>query len=997
MAVAFDRWLDPYANKANGNAVNMGFTSGIIPVGSLIVWAISSDNTSQTNPIVSSIMKEVGETNNWAQAAYVDAWSGTASTSLRTEVWYIKTTVQWNASSIIATLNNTSTAQIGLAGVFTGVGTFNRATVNTTAAATTVTVSGVTSGKLVIGYAAWESNTVPTADNDTTGGAWSTPSTAVTSGGGASNTHLTGILQYKISTSSLNQTFNPTTSTGDASFVIITFDEGVTQYSATMTVPVTSEVSLTAGSTGGGGGTQYAGTMTVAVSSTVAVASSKLTPATVTIPVVSTVVASPVKITPATISTPVVSTAVASGIKQTPATVTTPVVSAVIVNAGSQTPAIQYAGTMTVALASTVAVSAIKTAPATMSIGIVSTVVVSPTNLTPATVTIPITSAVIVDAGVQAGGGGGTQYAGTMTVAITSAVISTMTGRRIRWGAEANQPNGTQITIANSDDGGEPGLDNAQGTLATYDTFNPLFGNSSYKFDIPAAAGNHYIRTGISGLSNQTLAGRHYFILDSEAVTANNVLARVLTSGNASTIQLRMTSANVPTFLNSAASIMATGAAPLVVGNLYRWEWWVTPGTGTGDGRAHMKLFDGHDTTPILEYTSLAMNTGTAPSRKLELGRSGTAAGAYTMRADEIVIDDSIGENFIGPLAGPYSYPGSMAVDIVSNSSVAATVATPADVSTPVTTTFDVSPQLKAVASVVTPVTSAVTMTAGQTSSGTAYPATMTVPVVAASTMVAALRQPASVITPVVSTVPTLNTLAILPAAMGVGVVSTLAVNPTKLTPASFASAIVSAVVAGGTKLTSGSMTSTVVSSVNGTIGLRAAASTTTIIVSTTSVSAASRLPSSMITPIVSGVVVNASPAGASILIPIVSGVIVTPGQRLAATLTVTITSALVITPAQRMPSTVLVPITSATPAPAARLRMASTLAIVAGTGVSMSAASKMAAAVMTSVVSQFLVNATILGSNTGVYIGQDPVIAIYVGDQPVSRVYYGSELVWSE
>lgn len=227
---------------------------------------------------------------------------------------------------------------------------------------------------------------------------------------------------------------------------------------------------------------------------------------------------------------------------------------------------------------------------------------------------------------------------------------------RLTNGAETGFADGTAVTTANSDDNGAGtplSTVTTTGGALTYSTNTPRAAGALSFRQAVGTSGNAFLRFA-AGLAGTTMACRLYFVLESAALTGSTTIIRLLNGSSAAMGQLRLTSALVPGLLNGAGSVMVLGSASLTVGTLYRFEAWVTPGTTTTTGRVYMALYEGDSTTPLIEYASTAYNAGTATTpRSVEVGRSSTAAGAFTIRTDELVLDDGIGETLIGPVPNP--------------------------------------------------------------------------------------------------------------------------------------------------------------------------------------------------------------------------------------------------------------------------------------------------------------------------------------------------------
>ena len=226
---------------------------------------------------------------------------------------------------------------------------------------------------------------------------------------------------------------------------------------------------------------------------------------------------------------------------------------------------------------------------------------------------------------------------------------------------ETGYADGTAVTTANSDDNGAGAALLALSGAATYSTTTPHKGALNYRLPV-GTSGNLYVR-GLAGPAGTTLAGRGYLLIESNALTGTTQVLRGLNGSTAMMFGLRLTTGLIPSITNGGGGVMATGSTALSLNTWYRLEFWVTPGTTTSTGRMSVDLYQGEDTiTSLVHYDTVAGNAGTAQTpRSVEWGRSSTAAGAFTMRVDDLALDDGIGETYIGPTPDP-SLTGSIAI-----------------------------------------------------------------------------------------------------------------------------------------------------------------------------------------------------------------------------------------------------------------------------------------------------------------------------------------------
>lgn len=217
MAVAYVRDHAEMSIKVaatNNATVGIGATPN--DVDGLLVARIIFDNfTTASQPVVSSIAKMAGETNNWVFLGAARSTSTSGGAFASGEMWCIKTTVQWTASSTyVVTLSNSVTMKATQVREFSGVEAALRGAAGTAYSTTTTAASATTSGTapqigdLALGFA-FASNTVTAlgGDTDSTGGSWSAVNGFGSTGGNAT-TNNTGTSQYKIVTSTSAQTYN---------------------------------------------------------------------------------------------------------------------------------------------------------------------------------------------------------------------------------------------------------------------------------------------------------------------------------------------------------------------------------------------------------------------------------------------------------------------------------------------------------------------------------------------------------------------------------------------------------------------------------------------------------------------------------------------------------------------------------------------------------------------------------------------------------------------
>ena len=217
MAVAFVRTHTPVSIKTAGTT-NIGVNiSEVVPAGNLIVARIVYDNAATASkPLVSSIAKAAGETNNWVLLGQINSTSTTAGAFASGSMWAIRTTVSWPIAAYTVTLDTTTVMKATGAQEFSGVLATLRSTsgsaysTTTTAASATTTGTTPSIGDLALGFT-FGSNvaTQQAGDTDTTGGQWNSIAISpIGSTGGNVNTNNFGIGQSKILSGANHQTYN---------------------------------------------------------------------------------------------------------------------------------------------------------------------------------------------------------------------------------------------------------------------------------------------------------------------------------------------------------------------------------------------------------------------------------------------------------------------------------------------------------------------------------------------------------------------------------------------------------------------------------------------------------------------------------------------------------------------------------------------------------------------------------------------------------------------
>jgi beta-glucanase (GH16 family) len=230
MTPAYVKYLGDTSSKTAGTTVAQVLQGTTAP-GNLIVARVLFDNAATASkPIVSSISKMAGETNNWVFLGAARSTNTTAGAFASGEMWAIQTTVAWTSgTSITVTLDTSVTQKAVLLVEFSGVTPVLRSTVGTATSATTTAAIATTTGTtplvndLALGYLFGANVAAQQAgSNNTTGGSWSAVA-GIGSTGGSAATNNFGVGQYKVLTAAGHQTYNNSAlmTAGNAAIVAI--------------------------------------------------------------------------------------------------------------------------------------------------------------------------------------------------------------------------------------------------------------------------------------------------------------------------------------------------------------------------------------------------------------------------------------------------------------------------------------------------------------------------------------------------------------------------------------------------------------------------------------------------------------------------------------------------------------------------------------------------------------------------------------------------------
>jgi len=217
MVAAFVRTQSNTFIKSAGTT-NIAVNTGVnpVPAGNLLVAAILFDNAgTASKPVVSSIGKQAGETNNWVFLGAARSTSTSAGAFASGELWAIKTTVTWPISqTYVVTLDTSVTMKAAVLFEFSGAEVTLRSTVGTAYSTTTTAAVASSSGTapvvgdLAVGFLFGSNVAAAQAgDPDNVGGNWST-AVGVGSTGGSGTTNNFGVTQYKVVTATTHQSYD---------------------------------------------------------------------------------------------------------------------------------------------------------------------------------------------------------------------------------------------------------------------------------------------------------------------------------------------------------------------------------------------------------------------------------------------------------------------------------------------------------------------------------------------------------------------------------------------------------------------------------------------------------------------------------------------------------------------------------------------------------------------------------------------------------------------
>jgi hypothetical protein len=212
------------AGSASSGTTLVITTTANIDADDLVVVRVAGDNLSATTPTITCT--DSGG-NTYTSHAF-DGQNATAAAGCVGAILATRATSSVaSGGTITITFSGAITAKAAYAESFVGFANFSEITALAVSGASTSPSSGasasVSSGSLVVGLIAVESNASVTADSDTSNGNWSTQVLQISAAGGTANTRVEAAGQYKITTGAGAQTFNGTITSTDWVACLVAF------------------------------------------------------------------------------------------------------------------------------------------------------------------------------------------------------------------------------------------------------------------------------------------------------------------------------------------------------------------------------------------------------------------------------------------------------------------------------------------------------------------------------------------------------------------------------------------------------------------------------------------------------------------------------------------------------------------------------------------------------------------------------------------------------
>lgn len=217
------------------------FTTGAVNASTdeTIFLALCFDNTnnSVSLPTITSISVPSGETATWTKLAFGDGLTASSGTSIREEVWALRTTQTWAAFQPVVNFSQATAAKVSMGAVKSGGSLLGRDALPYGAARTSfgsgsVTVANGRSGDLLLAFGASEAGIVPPADTDTVNGVWVSEGSSSTNPASTGGGNVCGQLQSKILTADGSQTYNFSATNADCAAIAILLRPAPTNYAS---------------------------------------------------------------------------------------------------------------------------------------------------------------------------------------------------------------------------------------------------------------------------------------------------------------------------------------------------------------------------------------------------------------------------------------------------------------------------------------------------------------------------------------------------------------------------------------------------------------------------------------------------------------------------------------------------------------------------------------------------------------------------------------------
>lgn len=165
-------------------------------------------------------------------------------------------------------------------------------------------------------------------------------------------------------------------------------------------------------------------------------------------------------------------------------------------------------------------------------------------------------------------------------------------------------PNGSTLTVANSDDNGGTALSNVTGPW-TFSSVGAQHAANGWRCQSSGTAWRVYFS--FSGVT--TIAVRQYFTFNTLPNAARDLIGMVNATFGTN-MRMGLDATNHLQVKNAAGSTLFTATAALSAATGYRVEWEINTGTGTTDGSINFRYYLGDSTSPIQSYSASNVNMG---------------------------------------------------------------------------------------------------------------------------------------------------------------------------------------------------------------------------------------------------------------------------------------------------------------------------------------------------------------------------------------------------